>query len=513
MEKDSPERQRERSSSPLLHALVHSLTRGEKKYFKQSVKSDTADKNYLDIFELLEKQDVFDDDALYKAVKDKIGDPNSYRVQKQYLWQMILKWMRSYSGTETIIDKEIKWKISDVKFLIEKGFHVQALKDLLKVKQQAEDAEAYMDLIEIISLHYTLLTAIGNTDNLAETANELKVSFETSSHKINDYFNSLHEFTTFRLHSRPVHGEHSESDGNSGVDNSSQTLQAAVYSHLRKYHDANTEFYRKQIDDDGVFFTKSYYELTDFFKSVVKSIDKGKMLPPDLYAQLVAAWAVQARNALPYNRQPSQEALNLLHSLKPESHRLKLEKDYWIYWSRMSNATYLRDQEEMYKLYSINSDLCNFIQRNKDNFRPDQQIRYIFVYAAFLLTYDKYAESREQLKLMINDYGGKVPIRQDIVIVAHLLLLICDYQLKDWIDLKGHIFNTELYFKKAQDFKDDKKVILSFFKEVSTREGKVHPKMLSTITDTIDEWNKKNNIIIKYFDFPAWFREIKKGIE
>ena len=74
MEKDTSIniRKRDRSSSPFLYDLIHSMTPGEKKYFKQSAKSDTSAKNYLTIFETLEKQESFDDEAAYELLKTKI---------------------------------------------------------------------------------------------------------------------------------------------------------------------------------------------------------------------------------------------------------------------------------------------------------------------------------------------------------------------------------------------------------------------------------------------------------
>jgi hypothetical protein len=204
--------------------------------------------------------------------------------------------------------------------------------------------------------------------------------------------------------------------------------------------------------------------------------------------------------------------MKILEGLEPESHRVKLEKQYWIYWSRISNATYKRDNEEIIRLTSISSEISDFISTYKENFRPDQQIRFMFVFAIFLLNNDKYTECRNQLKMIINDFGKKAQIRQDIVVVTHLLLLICDFHLRDIFDLTSHILSTESYFKKAQDFRDDSKLVLIFFKEISYLQGKISGKSIELVLNTIKNWNVVDHPILKYFDFKSWFEKIESNL-
>ena len=181
MEKDTSinTRKRDRSSSPFLYDLIHSMTPGEKKYFKQSAKSDTSAKNYLAIFETL---------------KTKIKDVNSYRVIKQYLLNIILKWMRSYPEVEKNEVREIKHGIEDIRFLIKKGFYKQAKKDLEKIKTLAKNSEAYIGF-EIISLDYMLLAAIGTTKDLPEQMVQLRELVGVTDEKVLSYFKHLDEIT------------------------------------------------------------------------------------------------------------------------------------------------------------------------------------------------------------------------------------------------------------------------------------------------------------------------------
>lgn len=196
MEKDTSIniRKRDRSSSPFLYDLIHSMTPGEKKYFKQSAKSDTSAKNYLTIFETLEKQESFDDEAAYELLKTKIKGCNNYRTTKQFLLKMILKWMRSYPDAEKNDLKEIKNSIEDIRFLMKKGFYKQVKKDLEKIKTLAKNSEAYIGF-EIISLDYMLLATIGTTKDLPEKMVQLRELVGVTDEKVLSYFKHLDEIT------------------------------------------------------------------------------------------------------------------------------------------------------------------------------------------------------------------------------------------------------------------------------------------------------------------------------
>jgi hypothetical protein len=514
---NSPDKKRERSSSPFIFDLIHSMTRGEKKFFKQSGKTDEDAKNYIRLFEIFEEQKSFNDKAAYEAIRDKIEGENNYRTRKQYVITQILKWMRSYSGTETLVDREIKWKISDLKFLIEKGFYNEAEKNLQKVKQVAEAGESFIDLLEIIEIEYGLLTAIEDVEDLPARVDDLESLTNKCLTSLQNYFQHLHNFTSFQLHTRPVNkdknevtkGEEEKTRNTEKLDKP-KMLRAMVFDKLKEYHEENRRYHGEGEDmDEGKHFTQTYYQQEQFFSEVSKQMAEGKIIPPDLYAQLLASLVIQARSALPFDPNPSKDALRILEGIEPQSHRIKLEKQYWTYWSLMSNATQRKNQEELVKLFDKNSDIEGFILRYKDNFRPDQQIRFLFVYAVFLAENDKYSECRDYLKTLIIDFGRKAPIRQDIVIVAHLLLLVCDYMLRDIIDLTSHIYLTESYFKKTKRFTNQKKLIFGFFKEISAQDGKVYQRTINFILESIKNWSTQDRYILKFYDFEKWFSSIK----
>ena len=90
-------------SIKLFH-LIKSLTGSEKRYFKLFVR-DTGGKTskYIQLFEAIEKQEVFDDEALRSLVySTEHIQSRKYSELKAYLYELILKSLQSYDEKTSI---------------------------------------------------------------------------------------------------------------------------------------------------------------------------------------------------------------------------------------------------------------------------------------------------------------------------------------------------------------------------------------------------------------------------
>ncbi|MFN5634359.1 MAG: hypothetical protein ACK49D_06780, partial [Flavobacteriia bacterium] len=85
-----------KSTKDKLHALIHSLTPTEKRFFKRFVKSRKAQENdYLNLFNEMNSMRYYDKGVLM----EKIADYNvreHLEVKKHYLFQLILDSQRQY---------------------------------------------------------------------------------------------------------------------------------------------------------------------------------------------------------------------------------------------------------------------------------------------------------------------------------------------------------------------------------------------------------------------------------
>jgi len=132
-------------ASNQVHELIHALTPAEKRYFKLFAErhSGTGKNNYLRLFEAIEKQEDYDEDALLKKFR-KSPFVNHFSIAKNRLYHQILRSLDAFHA-ESSVDAEIRSYLHYVEILFHKNLHRQCSRLLntaqkLASKYQNHDA-------------------------------------------------------------------------------------------------------------------------------------------------------------------------------------------------------------------------------------------------------------------------------------------------------------------------------------------------------------------------------------
>lgn len=128
-------------SIEVLFSLVRSLTKSEKRYFRMLAAMQKGEKNYMVLFEFLEKKTVLDD-AFANELK-KIFPGASVEPARKHLYRVLMKSLRQFE-----IDKDIETRLmnllQDSRILYNKGLIKLSLEQLEKAKQMALKREKFM---------------------------------------------------------------------------------------------------------------------------------------------------------------------------------------------------------------------------------------------------------------------------------------------------------------------------------------------------------------------------------
>jgi hypothetical protein len=128
-----------------LFELIRSLTKHEKGYFRKfsRIYSTEGDKNYIELFDFIDKMDVYDEKAI-KAEFKRTKWISHLPVLKKYLFTQILKSLELYQRAGKKDDKSI---FRQVDILISRGIYKEAA-DLLRDGQEiAAEAENHYSLL------------------------------------------------------------------------------------------------------------------------------------------------------------------------------------------------------------------------------------------------------------------------------------------------------------------------------------------------------------------------------
>lgn len=118
-----------------LFELVNTLTTSEKRYLKQFInKSGESKSNHAKLFEVLAKQEVYNEEKVRKKFKGTSIDKQWSRV-KNYLYNYILRILQSYYQQD--VEFDVSNMLQQVAILYRKGIYDEASKLLMKVKYLA----------------------------------------------------------------------------------------------------------------------------------------------------------------------------------------------------------------------------------------------------------------------------------------------------------------------------------------------------------------------------------------
>ena len=138
-----------KKTSEHLHALIHSLTPHEKRYFKIYATRHVMEKNnvHIVVFDAVDQQEKYDEPAILKQFK---GEKfiKRFAVTKSRLYELILKSLHAYHASSSV-DAELKKMLHMAEILYKKTLYRQCDKLLKKAKKLALVHDKHTTLLEI----------------------------------------------------------------------------------------------------------------------------------------------------------------------------------------------------------------------------------------------------------------------------------------------------------------------------------------------------------------------------
>lgn len=136
-------------SSDSLFRLVKTMTRAEKRYFKifSSRHVIGGTNNYLTLFNIIEKMEEYDEDKVFKKLKEKQTDKR-LSILKNRLYNAILKSLDAFHCNNGI-EVQLQRQLHSVKILYEKSLVDQALKVLKSTEKIAEKNKHHLMIVAV----------------------------------------------------------------------------------------------------------------------------------------------------------------------------------------------------------------------------------------------------------------------------------------------------------------------------------------------------------------------------
>lgn len=141
-----------------LFELIKSLTKTEKRYIRLNFTIHKGDKNYLKLFDAIEKQGEYNEAKIKEAFRNE-HFINRLPVAKAYLYSTLLKVLRQYHSSDSA-EVKINEMLHEVDILIGKGLFTQAHKILFRAKKIANEYDKTLKHIEILRRESRLMSLV-----------------------------------------------------------------------------------------------------------------------------------------------------------------------------------------------------------------------------------------------------------------------------------------------------------------------------------------------------------------
>lgn len=488
--------------SDQLYNLIHSLSKGEKRFFKlyASRLNSVGDKKFVVLFDAIEKQKVYNEDKILE--KNKQLNPTQFSNLKAHLYYQLLKSTKlcNSSNLENIKITEL---LDYARILYNKCLYKECVKMIDKAKAMASENDRSVLLLEILELEKLVIP------KTLESGNEQRVSFVINT--TNQVAESIKNINTFSNLSLRLNSYYVQT----GFSRSKKDLQKVTnyfHSSLPDYKEINLSFQEKMYLYSS--FVGYYFYIQDFtngYKYAAKWVALFEQQPEmkrhklELYIKaLNSLLAVQ--NKL-YKYKEFSETQKQLIAIKRDKN-LVLTENINL---NLFKAIYVHEINRHFMLGEFKSGtrIVAALESELNKFVPKlDKHSVLLLYYKIACLYVGSGNYRTAIKWLNKIYNEKeIDLRADIYSFTRILLLVCHFELGNDYLVESNIRSTYRYFRKKGELSQYQKYILNFlrdlFSDFSDRNLKkqfvdLKKQMLRL------ESNKYERRAFLYFDIISW---------
>jgi tetratricopeptide (TPR) repeat protein len=183
-------------STDYLFRLIKALSKGDRRNFKLYAGLQDGDKQYIRLFDAIDKQSEYDEPKLLKQFEGE-KFTNQFSVAKNYLYNYILKTLHIFRKDPKT---ELNALLHQVQILMGKNLLEQAQKHLRKAKHLAERQERFPEMLFILETERSLMQKREQSKEFEAFIDAIQQEEEQTVAKIANYqaythfYDQIHRF-------------------------------------------------------------------------------------------------------------------------------------------------------------------------------------------------------------------------------------------------------------------------------------------------------------------------------
>lgn len=484
----------------LLH-LIQSMTRAEKRNFKLYASRYQGDATFVQLFDLLNQMDTYDDKAILDALPIS---PRNLPNHKRHLYQQLLKSLRLLY-IKRDIEIFIHEQIDFARILYSKGMYMQALRTLESVKNKAE--AHHQDVLHLEIIEFQKLIEARHITRSRRVANKMEGLLEEASHR-SRIAHSSNLFSNFNIQIQGWYIEHGHVKSESEVAN----VQAFFEAHIPQEHlNGPLTFFEKANLYQGYMWHQ--YILLNFDAALIYAQRWAALFREDPQMQekdpTLYIRALYYNMVLHYMLDDAESLRDCLTGFEAFYHGTAPALDatarstarVYLHLSRLNHAFVSRQYQDGIQLIPTLKKELRLLEAQTDVHRI---LLFYYKFAYLHFCDGQYEAALDYLNEIIHLKAGS--LREDLLHNTRMLHLLCHYELGNYRLLDYLLRAVQRLFAKATDLSPMLARTLRFLAELSNKPLSEHTAAFRQFHSALQPFlhSPFERKAIHYLDVPAW---------
>ncbi len=478
-----------------LFDLIKSMDKNEKRYFKLSSELQTGNKNYIELFDAVDNQQVYDEIAIKKRYKNR-KFVKQFAYTKNYLYWLVISSLANYRRNSSV-DHKLHIMIMQCKILFSKALYSQYFRAIRRTKKLALKYERYGYYLQVLDMEKVIIKKQDiQTVKSAQIYEEAVNALESFRNIFEYAIISSRLLSTFRT------------SGNRRSRRQDEFINSILDHPLikdvneTKSKRAKEAFYRIREIALGL--------KGDHSKAIIEMEQRLKTIKdfPEPFADFIIDYKADALNSLfeacmkQNNLSDADKYLKIMN--EHSSADKAAEADYHVTNVYAKFRIFIK-KGEVSKAGRLIGELEHLLRLYEDKLLIDTELSILFDFVKCRLLEKKYpAALKAANKLLMHPL---LYVRADYESYLRVIILIIHFEMKNYSLLKYLLVSTYRYLYKREKLYKLESYILEFIRKLpEVKTGDDLNFMFTQFWKRLNELkaDKYEKNAFEYFDFPAW---------
>lgn len=484
-----------------LHDLIKSLTKSEKRFFKLHSALQSGPKNYLRIFEAVDAQDTYDEEALKTHFAKEVFIKH-LPSEKNHLYKLILKSLRAYHA-EASVSGLLKIEIKNIEILYDKALYGEATKTLHRAKRIARENERFYYWFELLNWEKQLLEE-------AYESGEFTKDLDALIDEERDVIEKLRNLAAYHILYSKINYVF-RSGGYVRTDEEHAMVEEISEHPLIK--GKNTALSKRAATI--CFYTQGFCQWAkrdwrtslEKFARVRQILDEYPLLRSDLPKRYVRAlqYIIQCQIELGEFKE-AKENIRVMRALVEEQGFGGLDITVQVFQASYLGELRLLDRQgEFDRALELSTPILQGFEDYSNRLHKEHELEFYFSLACVHFGAGQVNKALFWLNKVLND--PEPTLRQDIFTNARLFNLVVHYELGNYDLLNYIVRSTHRFLNKRHRAHGIENLVIDSIKKLARAQKDavkrtLHKELRDGIATLMHDPNEA--VALKYFDFLSW---------